>query len=380
MTSPTRHLRDTLPWLPGLAAALALALAGNWLAAAASSAVAALAGLNPAQPESLNLISGISMAIVLGLLLRNSIGIHPALRPGIAFVIRSGLRLGIVLLGLRLALSTAGHISLIALPVAAICIAAALALVAWVAARLGLPPRLGALIAVGTSVCGVTAIVATGPAIGATDDETSYAVACVTIFGLLALFAYPWLAHAWFPASPLLAGVFLGTSIHDTSQVAGAALIYQDAFRAPVALHAATVAKLLRNVSMAALIPAFAVRFRPAGRRLTARDVRAAVPAFVLLFLAAIVLRSAGDAAVAYARAAGGVDLVAGWRGVLSAASSVSTWALAAALAGVGMNTEIGRLRRLGLRPLAAGLAAAAVVGAVSLTSLWILSRFVDGV
>ncbi len=369
MSDRTSTLTDTPPWLPGLAAALALALAGKWLASAASSRIAALAGLDAASPAALSLVSGISMAILLGLLLRNTLGIHPRLRPGIAFVVRTGLRLGIVLLGLRLALATAGHISVIALPVAAACIASALILVSWAAARLGLPPRLGTLIAVGTSVCGVTAIAATGPAIGATDDETSYAVACITIFGLLALFAYPWLAHAWFPSSPLLAGVFLGTSIHDTSQVAGAGLIYQEAFRAPIALHAATVAKLLRNVSMAMLIPAIAIRFRSAGRRLTARDLRSAVPVFVLLFLAAIVARSAGDALVSVVRSSG-VDLVSGWRAFLGFASEVSSWALAAALAGVGMNTDIGRLRRLGLRPLLVGLLAALAVGAVSLASL----------
>lgn len=370
MHQRTRNVTESLAWLPGVACAVAVAIAGKWLAAVASARVAGLAGLDPAGPDALALVSGIGMAVVLGLVLRNTLGVPVWLRRGVAVVIHTGLRVGIVLLGFKLVLATAGRISIVALPVAVACIASALALVSFVSARLGLPPRLGALIAVGTSVCGVTAIVATGPAIGATEDETSYAVACVTIFGLLALFTYPWLAHAAFASSPMLAGVFLGTSIHDTSQVAGAAMIYQEAFRAPLALEAATVTKLLRNVSMAVLIPVVAIRFRSAGRRLALRDVRSAVPAFVVLFLAAIVIRSAGDALVAATPASVALDVAASWKAFLGAASSVSSWALAAALAGVGMNTDLGRLRQLGLKPLLAGFTAALVVGAVSLAGL----------
>jgi uncharacterized membrane protein YadS len=80
---------------------------------------------------------------------------------------------------------------------------------------------LGSLIAVGTSICGVSAIVATGPVIDAEEDEISYAVACVTIFGMIALFCYPLLAHFVFAGAAIQAGLFLGTSIHDTAQVAG---------------------------------------------------------------------------------------------------------------------------------------------------------------
>jgi len=241
--------------------------------------------------------------------------------------------------------------------------------VTFITARLGLPRRLGALIAVGTSVCGVSAIVATGPAIGATDDETSYAVACITIFGLLALFTHPWIAHAAFGTSPVLAGIFLGTSIHDTSQVAGASLMYQETFSAPLALQAATITKLLRNMSMAVLIPFIATRFRSDRRTLAWTDVRSAVPGFVLLFLAAIALRTIGDAALA-----GAPGALATWKAFLDTTGTVSTWALMAALAGIGLSTELAKLRGLGLKPLMVGFAAALSVGVVSYLSLSLLA------
>jgi uncharacterized integral membrane protein (TIGR00698 family) len=355
--------------LLALAFAGAIALAGKWLATLLSVQVARLSGLDPAGHDAQSLVSAISVAVVIGLVWRNAAGVDPLLRPGLAWVVRNFLRLGIILLGFKLALGTAGQITRVALPVAALCIASALLIVTFINNRLGLPKRLGALIAVGTSVCGVSAIVATGPAIGATDDETSYAVACITIFGLLSMFTYPWIAHAAFGRTPMLAGVFLGTSIHDTSQVAGASLMYQETFSAPLALQAATVAKLLRNMSMAVLIPFVAARFRADRRRLTLKDVRSAVPGFVLLFLAAIAARTLGDTALG-----GSPEALANWKTFLGAANTTSTWTLTIALAGIGLSTEFAKLRGLGLKPLMVGLAAALSVGVVSFLSLTLLA------
>jgi uncharacterized integral membrane protein (TIGR00698 family) len=360
-------------WLPGIALAATIAVLGKWLAGALSVYAARLSGLDPSGKDAHSLVSGIAVAVVLGLIWRNLAGLPDLFRPGVSFMVTTGLRVGIVLLGFKLALGTAGQITGIALPVAAACITAALLVVTTLNDRLGLPPRLGALIAVGTSVCGVTAIVATGPAIGASEDETSYAVACITIFGLLALFVYPWVAHAAFGSSPMLAGIFLGTSIHDTSQVAGASLVYQEAYSAPVAVQAAAVTKLLRNMSMAAIIPFIATRFRTDGRALTFRDVRAAVPVFVFAFVAAVAARTVGDVVVAGGIPSGGVEagMAGAWKGFLDAAATVSTWALASALAGIGLTTDLARLRGLGWRPLLVGLVAAMCVGMVSAAGVW---------
>jgi uncharacterized integral membrane protein (TIGR00698 family) len=360
-------------WRRLLAVAFAgfLAVAGKWLATAISVQIARLSGLEPSGHDAQSLVSAISVAVVLGLVWRNAAGVDPLLRPGLAWVVKNSLRLGIVLLGFKLALGTAGQITRVALPVAALCIASALVIVTFINNRLGLPRRLGALIAVGTSVCGVSAIVATGPAIDATDDETSYAVACITIFGLLSMFTYPWIAHAAFGQTPMLAGIFLGTSIHDTSQVAGASLMYQETFSAPLALQAATVTKLLRNMSMAVLIPFIATRFRTDRRRLTLNDVKSAVPGFVLLFLAAIAARTVGDAVLVGSPAA-----LATWQAFLGVANTTSTWALTAALAGIGLSTELAKLRGLGLKPLMVGFVAALSVGVVSFLCLSLLAGY----
>ena len=115
-----------------------------------------------------------------------------------------------------------GFGTLVIMPIAMI---QELGITALIGRWLKLPSRLATLIAVGTSICGVSAIVATGPAIEAEDEEVAYAVATITIFGILATFLYPYLAHALFGQNATAAGLFIGTSIHDTSQVTGAALI-----------------------------------------------------------------------------------------------------------------------------------------------------------
>jgi uncharacterized integral membrane protein (TIGR00698 family) len=342
--------------VPGLALALALASLGHTL----SGRIGGWLGLE-ASP-----LSPILVAILLGLALRNLLGLPRVYEAGLQLALRRVLRVGVALLGLRLSLGAVGELGLLALPVVAATIASALLLVGAVNRLLGLPRRLGTLVAVGTAICGNTAIVATAPAIGADEDEISYAVGCITVFGLLALLGYPFLAHGLFGADPRLAGLFLGTAIHDTAQVVGAGLLYLQQFGAPEALDAATVTKLVRNVFMVAVIPLVALRYRraeragaPAGRPALGQ----AVPLFVLGFVALALLRTLGDLGAA---PVGGLLSEASWEGLIGSLTALSSWCLTVAMASVGLGTHFARLRALGLRPLAVGLAAALSVGSVS--------------
>jgi uncharacterized integral membrane protein (TIGR00698 family) len=310
-------------------------------------------------------VSEIMMAIFLGLLIRNTVGLPELYYPGLQFCLKTLLRLGIILLGLRLSLLAAGKIGLVGLPVVVVCITAALLLVTWFNARLGLPRRLGALIAVGTSICGATAIVATAPAIKAEDDEVSYAVACITIFGLVAMLAYPFLAFWIFAGDARLAGLFLGTAIHETAQVAGAGLMYQQQFDAPQALDVATVTKLVRNLCMAAVIPIVAVYYHrgangPAGG--PRRSLAQMFPLFIAGFFLMTIVRTVGDIGE---RPFGVLD-PEGWKQFVKVGSQTAAWLLTIAMASVGLGTSLSRLLKLGLRPLAVGLVAAVLVGVVS--------------
>ena len=206
------------------------------------------------------------------------------------------LRLGIVLLGLRLSIAEVGSIGLKALPIVLVTIPAAILLVGYLGRRIQLSDRLASLIAIGTSICGNTAIVAVSPTIGAKEEETSYAVACITVFGLFAMLVYPFVAHWIFGGDPFAAGLFLGSAVHDTSQVAGAAMVYQEYYHAPEALDVATVTKLLRNLSMLVVIPLMAIRYhRKASSGATPPPWWTMVPLFVIGFAAMSLLRTIGD-------------------------------------------------------------------------------------
>jgi uncharacterized integral membrane protein (TIGR00698 family) len=210
--------------LPGLLLALLLAIGGQYLSHLIGVTWLGL----PKSP-----ISAIMMAILLGMLIRNTMTLPESLRPGIDFGLKRVLRIGIVLLGIRLSLGEVGAIGLQALPVIAGTVTAAILIVTALARRVGLTGRFGTLIAVGTSICGATAIVATAPAIAARDDEVTYGVAFVTIFGVIAMLIYPFAAEWMFDANTLKSGLFLGTSVHETAQVAGAGLVYQQYYNDP---------------------------------------------------------------------------------------------------------------------------------------------------
>lgn len=337
----------------GFLLALFLALAGEYLAGIVAPALGLQKGA----------ISGIMMAILLGILVNNLFRLPEVLRPGITFSVVRILRFGIVLLGIRLSIVDAGAIGLKSLPIIIGTVFAALAIVTWLGRRVGLTDRLGTLIAVGTSICGATAIVAMSPTIGARDDETSYAVACITLFGVAAMLAYPFAAHWLFAGDGFRSGLFLGTAVHESAQVAGAGLVYQQYFDDPTALDVAMVTKLVRNMSMLLVIPIMAVFYhRRSSEGGVAPKWYTMIPLFIIGFAAMSLLRTIGDVGE---RPFGVLD-PAQWQSIVGFIKQLATYCLAIAMAAVGLGTSIKGLRTIGLKPLGVGLFSALLVGVVS--------------
>ena len=347
--------------VPGLILAAALAVLGNYLADLIG---VDLMGL-PKSP-----ISPIMLAIVLGMLLRNSVKLPAVLEPGIKFSLQRILRLGIVLLGMRLSLGEVGLIGLKALPIILITVPVALLVVTFISKKLGLSARMGSLIAVGTSICGATAIMATAPTINAKDDEVSYAVACIALFGMAAMLVYPFAAHWLFSADPVLSGMFLGTAVHDTAQVAGAGLVYQQYFGEPQALDVATVTKLVRNLSMLIVIPLMSILYhRKSQEGAQAPAWYTMVPLFVVGFALMSLLRTVGDMGDP---AFGFLEQVR-WNSIVGVAGEIAAYSLAIAMAAVGLGTRLSNLRAIGPRPLIVGLISALLVGGTSALSILII-------
>ena len=356
--------------LPGLALAVLLAA----LARGAAQALALGLGGLPKLP-----LSPVMCAVVLGMLWRNSVGVPAWATRGLDWAMYRLLRVGIALVGLRLTLAGATAIAATAVPVALSCLAVALLAGLFIARALAVPRRLGVLLAIGTAVCGCTAVVAVSPVIRARHAETAFAVTCVVLFGCIAMLCYPWVAGHFLGASPVHAGIFLGTAIHDTSQVIGAALIYSQQAAAPAALAAASVAKLLRNLSIAVLVPAagwLVQRHDTDADRAAAPDALATtsrprpplVPFFVLAFIGFIVVRTAGDAL-----SGGSTPL---WRALIDTGYTASDLFLTCGMTAVGLSVSFTDMWRIGWRPLAAGFVVATLVGSCSLLLTCGMARF----
>src|SRR5699024_2592883 len=192
--------------LPGLFACLVIMLIGIYVAELIGFMMKQLGMLSP---ESKTPVSGIFIAIIVGIIIRNTIGLTDIFSKGISFSVNYALRAGIVLLGLRLSLLEALKLGALGIPLIVACISAGLFLTLYLTNKMKQSNRLGTLIACGTGICGVTAIMATSPVIEAKEDEISYAVANITVFGLTGMVLYPFLANFIFADDPVKAGMFL---------------------------------------------------------------------------------------------------------------------------------------------------------------------------
>jgi len=356
--------RDQIPSLiPGVLLALIVVAASAVLAELVNAAL----GFD-------GLISFILVAIVLGMLIRNTVGLGDRFSPGLQFSLKKLLRLGIILLGIRLSLGDVLEIGGFGIPVVVGAVATGLIVAIAATRRLGLSDRLGALIAIGTGICGATAIVAAAPGLRAKEEEVAYAVANITIFGIAAMLLYPFLGNLIFAGDIANTGLFLGTSIHETAQVAGAGLIYDQSFNVaatPSVADVAVVAKLVRNVMMVIVIPGITYLYATSMARNgeetgTGTRIRDMFPVFIIGFIVMAAVRSIGDAAVDGGGAAFGIWETTAWSDLTHWVRTVAEYTLATAMAAVGLGTSLAQLRGLGLKPFVVGIAAAASVGVVS--------------
>ncbi len=305
-------------------------------------------------------ISAVMVAIIAGLVCKNLLHISDLFLPGIQFSVSHILKFDIILLGIRLCIFDIFKLGMFGFPVVIFCIFSAIYCTAFFNRILKLPKRLGLLIAVGTSICGVTAIVSTAPTIKAKDEEIGYAIAVITLFGIAATLFYPYLANLVFAGDPLKMGIFLGTAIHDTSQVAGAGLLASDIYHNPEILDIATVSKLVRNLFMTIMIPLISyVSMKESGETDSIKTKK--IPLFIIGFLGFALLRSCGDVLF--------VDMTE-WITFCSVVKDAAVVCLVVALASVGMSIQFSSFKKLGLKPLLVGVVAAMTVGIVSILTI----------
>ena len=292
-------------------------------------------------------------AVLVGILLANTVGVPAAFRPGVD-TYKLWLEVGIVLMGVRVSLSAlvAAGPTLLLTVLGVVCFT--LVVAESLARGMGLQRRLGSLVAAGASVCGVSAVVAVAGAIRADEEHVAYATSTVLVFDAITLFAYPAIGRL-LGLPDRVFGIWAGLTMFSTGPVTAAGFAYS-----PVAGEWATVAKLTRNVLLGGLVVAYSVLYADSGERESAgprnslavvRSLWDGFPKFVLGFLSLVVLASLGVFSAAETAL-----IEAAYRG-----------AFLVAFAGLGTSVAVRELRDTGVRPLAVLALTLAVVSVVVL-------------
>jgi uncharacterized integral membrane protein (TIGR00698 family) len=379
-STPNRSLISVI--LPGILLCLVVMIVGIYLAELIGVMIVKFEIL----PEgSSSPVSGIFVAIILGMIIRNTVNMHQIFGSGVAFAVKYALRAGIILLGLRLSLNEALRLGAWGIPLIIACISCGIIVTLYITKKLNQSNRLGTLIACGTGICGVTAIMAISPVLKAKDNEISYAVANITIFGLIGMLFYPYLANTFFGDDPIKAGLFLGTAIHDTAQVTGSALIYNQMFDMEKAVDVAMVTKLTRNLFIIAVIPLISFLFFKNASVEDGKEVEKKIPKwykliplFVVGFLLLAFVRTIGDLNIENNGMAFGFLNPNSWENVYTYGSSFgTTYMLGLAMAGVGLSTDFSTFKGLGVKPFYVGLIAAVSVGIISLTLISLFGHLI---
>jgi uncharacterized integral membrane protein (TIGR00698 family) len=288
-----------------------------------------------------------------------------ALKPGLAVAARRLLRLGIVLLGLKLSLVDIAGLGWEAILVIVLIVTITFVATLLFGRLLGLPGTQPILIAAGFSICGASAVGAMSAVTRSRDEDTATPIALVTLCGTLAIFILPVLRIP-LGLSPEDFGVWVGLSVHDVGQVVATAQI-----AGPAALAAAVVVKLTRVLTLAPMVAIVGLVERRADARNAALGAghpdyveRPAgkrppiVPLFIAGFIGAVLVRTFLPLPDA----------------VLAVADILQTTLLAMALFALGSNIRFRALARTGWRALIVGLASWLLIAVLALVGVWLLA------
>jgi uncharacterized integral membrane protein (TIGR00698 family) len=323
-------LRSATTALPGIAAAAAIAAVAFFV-----SGLTTQIPLNP-----------IMLAVVLGTLVAGVAGTPARIAAGLNAVPRFALRVAIVLLGFQISLAELAGLGAAGLAAVFIGTASTMAATFLAGRAMGFERNVSLLIAAGTSICGVAAIVAMAAAVRANARDTSYAIICVTLFGLAAMVLFP-LAAPLLGMSERAFGIWAGAGIHEVAQVVAAGFQHSTA-----AGEIATVTKLARVVLLAPMIAAVLYFLR----REATEPAPSILPWFVVGFMLAVFANSL-------------VVIPPELRGAISLATGAL---FAFALAAIGLSSDPRQFFSGRGREMALGLFSALWIAAVTLAVVFV--------
>ncbi len=301
---------------------------------------------------------------MLGLLISNTVGVASIFRPGVA-TYELWLKLGIVLVGARFLLQDVLHIGGLSLLLVAVELVLSLSVMTMLGRIFRLSPKLTSLLAIGSSICGVTAIMAARGAIDSDDEDTSTAIAAILSLGAIALFAFPAIGHLLHMGQQGY-GMWAGLAVDNTAEsVVTGALYGQDAGRWAV------LAKTARSSFIGFVVLGYAVYWASRGQAAHVTNkplfLWQKFPKFILGFLAISVFATLGGFDRALHPHLAPLIGLGFNRTQLAALTSFSNWAFLPAFAGVGLRTNLKDLVGQGWRPLVVGILGEAFIALLTL-------------
>jgi uncharacterized integral membrane protein (TIGR00698 family) len=287
-------------------------------------------------------------AILIGLVISNTVGIPAIFRSGVA-TYEFWLKAGIVLLGARFLLGDVRRLGGLSLVLIAIELALALTFMTYLGRAFKLKPKLVSLLAVGSSICGVSAIIAAQGAIDADEEDSSYAIAAILLLGAISLFLFPLVGHA-LHLSDRAYGLWAGLAVDNTAEATAAGALYSDA-----AGKVAVLAKTCRNATIGFIVLGYAIYWAGKGQAAEVQNKGAFLwrkfPKFVLGFLLISLLATVGFFT----------------KPQLAAVGNLSRWAFLLTFAGVGLRTNLRELGKQGARPFIVGAVGEIVIALITL-------------
>ena len=288
-------------------------------------------------------------AIAIGLLISDLLTIPSIFQPGIA-TYEFWLKAGIVLLGSRFVVGDVLKLGGISLGLVVVEITGSLLLMTLLGRLFKLKPKLTTLLAVGSAVCGVSAIIAAKGAIDADDEDSSFAIAAILALGAIALFSFPLIGHS-LHMSDSSYGIWAGLAVDNTAEATAAGALYSD-----TAGKLAVLVKTTRNAMIGFVVLGYAFYWARRGQAEAVTNKAAFLwkkfPKFVLGFLAISLL----------------VTSQVFSKEQVGSLANLSRWAFLLTFAGVGLRTNFREMAKQGLRPFAVGALGEVLIALLTLS------------
>ncbi|MDO6355493.1 YeiH family protein [Caloramator sp. CAR-1] len=295
-------------------------------------------------------LSTLIIAIILGGLIKNTVGVSQNFEDGIKFCSKKVLRVAIVLLGFKLSFSQILKIGPKAVIIILISSTSAILLTNYLGKKFNLKQKLTILLATGISICGAAAIAATNAIIKSDEEDVAYSIGVITVLGTIFMFIYPVIFNI-FKMNSQLYSIWTGASIHEVAQVVAAGFA--------VSNDVGTQATIVKLTRVLFIIPVTLILSLVSSKRENSKFSfkNVSVPHFVLFFLGVVIINS----------------IVQIPKNILDLLVKIDGYLMTLAMAGLGLDLNIASMKKVGLKPLYLGIISSLFISLISLLMSYIV-------